>query len=142
MFNNIDRDQSRQIFFQSWSKHTRQEVLEPMESLVVDVIQLHPEYHALLDNPESNRDKDYFPEMGETNPFLHMGLHIAIKEQLSINQPVGIQQHYQRLLSKYQDPHIVEHQIMECLAQMIWEAQQNKSFPDNESYLACLKALQ
>jgi hypothetical protein len=139
---NIDRDQSRQIFFQSWSKHTRQEVLEPMESLVIEVIQLHPEYHALLDNPEQNRDKDYFPEMGETNPFLHMGLHIAIKEQLSINQPFGIQHHYQRLLLKYQDPHIVEHQIMECLAQMIWEAQHNKSLPDNDTYLACLKALQ
>lgn len=138
---NIDRDQSRQIFFQSWSKHTRQEVLEPMESLVVEVIQLHPEYHALLDNPDENRDKDYFPEMGETNPFLHMGLHIAIKEQISINQPVGIQQHYQRLLLKFQDPHIVEHQIMECLVQMIWEAQRNHSMPDNDLYLECIARL-
>jgi len=138
---NIDRDQSRQIFFQSWSKHTRQEVLEPMESLVVEVIKLHPEYHALLDNPDENRDKDYFPEMGETNPFLHMGLHIAIKEQISINQPVGIQQHYQRLLLKFQDPHIVEHQIMECLVQMIWEAQRNHSMPDNDLYLECIARL-
>lgn len=137
----IDREQSRQIFFQAWRKHRTQEVLEPMESLIADVIQLHPEYHALLENPEANRDKDYFPEMGETNPFLHMGLHIAIKEQISINQPFGIQHHYQRLLAKYQDPHVVEHQIMECLAQMIWEAQRSHSMPNNESYLECIARL-
>ncbi|WP_455222986.1 DUF1841 family protein [Kaarinaea lacus] len=138
---NLDREQSRQMFFQSWRKHNDQELLEPMEALIVEVIQLHPEYHALLDNPEKNQDKDYFPEMGETNPFLHMGLHIAIKEQISINQPVGIQRHYQRLLSKYQDPHIVEHQIMECLAQMIWEAQRSHSMPNNEIYLECIARL-
>lgn len=138
---NMDRDQSRQIFFQAWRKHNRQEVLEPMESLIVDVIRLHPEYHALLENPETMRDKDYFPEMGETNPFLHMGLHIAIREQISINQPFGIKHHYQRLLSKHQDPHIVEHQIMECLAQMIWEAQRTHSMPNNDLYLECIAKL-
>lgn len=138
---NMDRDQSRQMFFQSWRKHINQEVLEPMESLIVEVIQLHPEYHMLLTNPESSQDKDYFPEMGETNPFLHMGLHIAIKEQISIDQPFGIKHHYQRLLNKHQDPHIVEHQIMECLAQMIWEAQRNHSMPNNELYLECIARL-
>ncbi|WP_455207288.1 DUF1841 family protein [Kaarinaea lacus] len=137
----VDRNQSRQMFFRAWQKHGNKEVLEPMEIMVVNVIQLHPEYHKLLENPEANQDKDYFPEMGETNPFLHMGLHIAIKEQISINQPFGIKHHYQRLLQKHQDPHVVEHQIMECLAQMIWEAQRSNSFPDNEAYLACLKSL-
>jgi len=137
----LDREQSRQMFFSAWKKHKNQQVLEPIESLIVDVIQLHPEYHALLEKPDANQDKDYFPDMGETNPFLHMGLHIAIKEQISIDQPFGIKDQYSRLLTKHQDPHIVEHQIMECLAQMIWEAQRNKSFPNNEAYLACLKSL-
>ena len=137
----LDREQSRQMFFNAWKKHSSKQVLEPMESLIVDVILLHPEYHALLEKPEASQDKDYFPEMGETNPFLHMGLHIAIKEQISIDQPFGINEHYQRLLAKHQDPHMVEHQIMECLAQMIWEAQRSHSMPDNNAYLECIKKL-
>ena len=136
-----NREQSRQMFFDAWKKHADKQVLQPIETMIVDVIQLHPEYHKLLDNPDKTRDKDYFPENGETNPFLHMGLHIAIKEQLSINQPIGITGHYQRLLEKHQDPHVVEHMIMECLAQMIWESQRNQSHPDNDSYLNCLRSL-
>ena len=138
----LDREQSRRLFFTAWKKHSNKEILEPLESLVADVIQMHPEYHALLENPEANQDKDYFPEMGETNPFLHMGLHIAIKEQISIDQPFGIKDQYSRLLVKHQDPHAVEHLILECLSQMIWESQRNKTFPNNDAYLACLKSLQ
>lgn len=139
---NLDREQSRQMFFSAWQKHSKQQVLEPIESLIVDVIQLHPEYHTLLEKPETNQDKDYFPEMSETNPFLHMGLHIAIKEQISIDQPFGINKQYQRLLVKHQDPHIVEHFIMECLAQMIWEAQRSHSMPDNNVYLECISKIE
>lgn len=138
----LDREQSRQMFFNAWKKHTNQELMEPIESLIVDVIQLHPEYHPLLEKAEVTQDKDYFPEMGETNPFLHMGLHIAIKEQISIDQPFGIKDQYNRLLTKHQDPHIVEHQIMECLAQMIWEAQRSHTMPDNKVYLECISKLE
>ena len=135
---NMDRDQSRQMFFKAWQGHKNKTPLEPLEALIVDIIQLHPEYHALLENPDSTQDRDYLPETGQTNPFLHMGLHIAIREQLSINQPFGIKDQYQRLLAKHQDAHTVEHLIMECLAQTIWEAQRNHTFPDNIVYLECL----
>lgn len=138
----LDRDQSRQLFFTAWEKHKNKHIMEPLESLIVSVIQLHPEYHVFLDKKEDNQDKDFFPEMGDTNPFLHMGLHIAIKEQISINQPIGIKDQYTRLLNKHQDPHNVEHLILDCLAQTIWEAQRKNSMPDNEAYLSCIKALQ
>ena len=137
----LDRDQSRQMFFKAWEKQKAQKILEPLESQIVGVIQMHPEYHSFLESPDSNKDKDFFPEMGDTNPFLHMGLHIAIKEQLSINQPIGIKDQYTKLLNKHQDPHAVEHLMIDCLAQAIWEAQRQNSLPDNESYLNCLKAL-
>jgi len=137
----IDRDQSRQLFFNAWEKHKNQQILEPLEALVVSIIQLHPEYHKFLENPDSNRDRDFFPEMGDTNPFLHMGLHIAIREQLSINQPIGIKDEYARLLVKHQDEHTVAHMMIDCLAQAIWEAQRNHTMPDNEAYLNCLKSL-
>jgi len=137
----ISRDQGRQLFFTAWEKHRAQQILEPLESLVVSIIQLHPEYHAFLENPDSARDRDFFPEMGDTNPFLHMGLHIAIREQLSINQPIGIKEQYTRLLTRHQDEHTVEHMMIDCLAQAIWEAQRNHTMPDNEAYLTCLKSL-
>jgi len=129
------------MFFKAWDKHKNQQILEPLESLVVSIIQLHPEYHAVIENPEASQDKDYFPEMGDTNPFLHMGLHIAIREQLSIDQPPGIKAQYNRLLSKHQDEHTVEHMMIDCLAQAIWEAQRNHTMPDNANYLSCLKSL-
>jgi len=137
----LDRNQSRQLFFSAWKKYQDNSPLQPIESLINNVILLHPEYHALLDNPDQAQDQDFFPDLGQTNPFLHMGLHIAIREQLSINQPPGIQQQYQRLLTKHQDPHIVEHLIMECLGKTLWQAQRDRAMPDNIAYLDCLNAL-
>ena len=137
----MDRNQSRQLFFSVWQKICDHTPLAPMEHLISEVIQLHPEYHAMLDNADSYQDKDYLPELGQTNPFLHMGLHIAIREQLSINQPPGIVSHYQRLMQSHSDNHAVEHMIMECLAQTLWHAQRNQSVPDNQSYLACLTSM-
>lgn len=113
-------------------------MLSAMENLALEVILLHPEYQAVLEDAERYRDKDYLPEMGDTNPFLHMSMHIAIKEQLSIDQPVGIRQRFERLLKKTGDEHTAMHQVMECLVEMIWQAQRNQSAPDASVYFACL----
>ena len=138
MFTN-DRSQLRKMFFSSWNKSRAGDVMEPLEQLVAQIVQQHPEYHALLEDEEAHLDKDYTPEMGETNPFLHMSMHIAIAEQLSIDRPAGIKDLYQQLLGKYSDSHTVEHHIMECLGQMMWEAQTNQSIPDEQQYLECLR---
>lgn len=113
-------------------------MLSAMEDMALEVILLHPEYHAMLDDAERYQDKDYLPEMGDTNPFLHMSMHIAIKEQLSINQPVGIRERFERLMKKTGDEHAVMHQVMECLAEMIWQAQRNRSALDATVYFECL----
>lgn len=138
MFNN-DRAQLRKMFFASWSKYQSSEVMEPLEQMVAQIVQQHPEYHSLLEDEQAHLDKDYTPEMGETNPFLHMSMHIAIAEQLSIDRPAGIKDLYQQLLGKYSDSHTVEHHIMECLGQMMWEAQRNQTMPDEQQYLECLR---
>lgn len=113
-------------------------MLSPMEDMALEVILLHPEYHALLDDPERYQDKDYLPEMGNTNPFLHMSMHIAIKEQLSIDQPFGIRKRFERLLKLTHDEHAAMHEVMECLAEMIWQAQRNQSAFDASVYFECL----
>jgi phage pi2 protein 07 len=135
---NPSRDQARQFFFDTWRKYKLREVLSPMEDIALEVILLHPEYHAMLDDIERYQDKDYLPEMGATNPFLHMSMHIAIKEQLSIDQPAGIRKRYESLLKKTSDEHAVMHQIMECLAEMIWQAQRAQTGFDASVYFECL----
>jgi hypothetical protein len=135
---NPSREQARQFFFDTWRKYRQREMLSAMEDMALEVILLHPEYHAMLDDAERYQDKDYLPEMGDTNPFLHMSMHIAIKEQLSIDQPVGIRKRFERLMKKIGDEHAVMHQVMECLAEMIWQSQRNRSAPDSTVYFECL----
>ena len=132
------RDQARQLFFDAWQKYQRREMLSPMEDIVLEVILLHPEYQRALEMPERYQHKDYLPEMGDINPFLHMSMHVAVKEQLSIDQPSGIRQRFQRLLLKTGDEHVATHQLMECLAEMIWRAQRDQQALDATVYFECL----
>jgi hypothetical protein len=133
-----DRTELRQMFFTAWEKHQNKQLMEPLEAVVAKIIELHPEYHALLENKET-LDRDYTPEMGQTNPFLHMAMHISIQEQLSTKRPTGIEQLHISILKKYKDPHETEHLMMECLGKMLWEAQSQNRMPDENDYLTCLK---
>ncbi|MDQ3185220.1 MAG: DUF1841 family protein, partial [Pseudomonadota bacterium] len=112
---NPTRGQARQFFFDTWRKYRQREMLSAMENMALEVVLLHPEYQAMLDDFEHYHDKDYLPEMGDTNPFLHMSMHIAIKEQLSIDQPPGIRKRFERLLKTISNEHDAMHQVMECL---------------------------
>ena len=135
-----DRNQIRQVYLDAWKKHRDGQPLEPMQQIIVDIIKMHPEYHPALESADI-LDKDYTPEMGQSNPFLHMGLHIAIHEQISVNKPKGIRSVYRQLQLKYQDPHKTEHMIMDCLAEMIWDAQSKGQAPDEKRYLKRLRKL-
>lgn len=135
---NPSRDEARQLFFDTWRKYQSQETHIGLETLVLETVLQHPEYHALLSQPERYRDSDYPPELGATNPFLHLSLHLAIEEQHSIDQPSGIQQRYAALLAKTGDAHAAQHELMECLAEMIWQAQRQQAAPDPQIYFDCL----
>lgn len=132
------REQARQLFFDTWRKYRQHEILSGIEMIVLEVILLHPEYHGILDDAGRYLYKDYSPEMGDTNPFLHMSMHVTIKEQLSIDQPIGICERFARLQKNTGSEHAATHQIMECLAEMIWQAQRNQSAPDATIYFDCL----
>lgn len=136
---NPSRDQARQFLFDAWAKFKAQTPLTDLEKIAVEVIQMHPEYHAVLDSPERYMSQQYFPEMGETNPFLHLSLHISVIEQISINQPIGIRLVYDKLLQRYNDKHQAQNDVLECLAETIWQAQRNNMPLDSESYLNLLK---
>lgn len=141
MFYSNHRPETRHIFFHSWQKQANRLPLEPLERLIVEVIYGHPEYHSFFDHPEKNLDKDYHAALGNPNPFLHLGLHLALREQISINRPVGIQTIYENLLKQYHDAHEVEHLMMACLEHHLWLAQQNHQAPDETAYYKDLSQL-
>ncbi|MFL6652461.1 MAG: DUF1841 family protein [Sulfurifustaceae bacterium] len=134
-----DRAEMREVFFRAWRHYRENLPLQGVEKVVVDVAREHPEYHALLET--GSGDRDYLPELGESNPFLHMGLHVAIAEQLAIDQPPGVRRCYQQLRERLPDAHAVEHAMMECLGETVWRAAREQRVPDQAAYLRCLDRL-
>jgi hypothetical protein len=132
-----DRSKQRQYLKQAWEKYTRQDQLEPLELQLAKIVEKHPEYHDLI----KNLDSEYFPEQGNTNPFLHINLHLTLQDQLTMDQPKGIRGIHNRLLVKIKDEHEVEHMMMEHIAEMIFNAQKNNTAFDLNGYIIALKKL-
>lgn len=136
---NPSRDQARQFLFDAWAKFKQQAPLTDLEKIAVEVMQMHPEYHTILEAPERYMQQQYFPEMGETNPFLHLSLHLSVIEQIAINQPIGIKGIYEQLKQKHNDQHLAQHDILDCLAETIWQSQRNNTPLDSTHYLSLLQ---
>ena len=132
---NPTREQVREMFFETWRKYRAGEPIAGIETIALDVVLAHPEYHAALDDPERTRDRDY---VDESNPFLHMSLHLALEEQLSIDQPPGIAARFAELLARTGERHEALHEALECLAETVWRAQRDNAPPDAAAYLECL----
>jgi len=134
---NPTRDQVRQFFTETWRKHRAGEVLTPLEATALDWILEHPEYHGDLENPEAAQ-ADYSVEAGRTNPFLHLSMHLAIAEQVSIDHPPGIRAAWRALLGT-RDEHEAAHVVMEALGEVVWEAQRMGVPLDNDRYLDLIR---
>jgi hypothetical protein len=136
-----DRGKLRDYYFATWQKYQSQQPLTPFETVLVGIIAAHPEYHVLLNQPEKYRDKDYLPEFGDTNPFLHMSLHMALAEQVSTDRPTGIAAVKTALIKQYGSEHAAEHAMIECLAETLWQAERHQQVPDEMQYLQALRAI-
>ena len=135
MFNPA-RDQVRDFFFETWRKYRAGLPLAGLENIGLDVMLLHPEYHDLLSAAEKHKARDF---TDESNPFLHMSLHLALEEQLQIDQPPGVRAGVDALLARKGDRHNALHEAIECLAEMMWQSQKDKTPPDAGFYLDCLR---
>jgi len=135
---NPSRGEARDFLFDLWKKHAEGAALTPLESLALSVVIEHPEYHALLADRERYLERDWKPEGGETNPFLHLQMHLAIEEQVSIDQPPGIRDAVGSLARKHDSEHDARHNVMDCLAEMVWNAQRHGTGFDNAAYLDCI----
>jgi hypothetical protein len=133
---NPTREQVRETFFSAWRKYRAGEPLVGVEAVALDVMLAHPEYHAMLADPERYRERDY---LEEGNPFLHMSLHMALEEQLSIDQPPGIAARFAALLERTGHRHDALHEAIECLAETLWRSQRDNTPPDGAAYLECLQ---
>lgn len=140
-FQNQSREQLRQVYIDAWRKHREGLPMQPLEAQVADVIALHPEYQAALEDTGRSLDRDFSPDGGQSNPFLHMGLHLAVRDQIATDRPAGIRAAYQQLAAKLGSQHDAEHQIIECLAQALWEAQRAGRPPDEQTYLQQVRRL-
>lgn len=141
MYDLNDRNSMRQVFLGAWEKRRSGRPLEPLEMMITDIILQHPEYHALLEDTDKALSADYTVERGESNPFLHMAMHLSLQEQVAAGHPNGIRELFRAQLKLGKDPHELEHQGMECLAQVLWTAQSEQTMPDDQAYLNCLKRL-
>lgn len=140
MFFGSNLNDTRQLFYSSWNKYRAKEALLPLEQQIVNVINDHPEYQALFNDKEVSTEH-YSPETGQSNPFLHMGLHLAIREQITTNRPIGITAIYKKLVKKNHHPLDAEHTMMDSLAKLLWHAQVTRQEPDERTYLEALKRL-
>ena len=140
-FDNQSRDELRRMYVEAWRKRRAGLPSEPLEAQVADVIALHPEYHAALERGEDALARDYTPDGGQSNPFLHMGLHLAVRDQIATDRPAGLLKAFESLAQRIGSAHEAEHRIIECLAEAMWEAQRNGRPPDERAYLAAVLRL-
>ena len=136
---NPTRDQARTFLFDVWEQHAAGAPLTALEQMALAIVLEHPEYHAVLRDRERYLDREWKPEGGETNPFLHLQMHLAIEEQLSIDQPPGIREAVQQLARRHGSMHDARHDVMDCLAEVVWNAQRHGAGFDNDAYLDCIR---
>jgi len=136
-----DRRRLREQFVNAWQKRQQDVALEPLEQQIVSLLEEHPEYHALLKHADAAVDRDFTSEHGSENPFMHLSLHLALREQVGTDRPTGIKSITRSLLLKHGDGHTVEHLMMACLGEFLWDAQRQGRAPDEAAYLERLKLL-
>jgi hypothetical protein len=139
-FANSGRDELRRQYVEAWHRQREGLPVTPLDAQIAAVVALHPEYHTLLESPDAQAG-DYTVEAGRTNPYLHMGLHLALREQIGTRRPLGIELVHQRLTRALGDVHQAEHRMIEVLAETLWEAQRAGKAPDEQRYLERLQGL-
>ena len=139
IFDGMSRDQLREMYRSAWRKFKTEQTLSPLEKQIAAVISEHPEYRVIVESAAADL-ANYSPRGGQLNPWLHMGLHLAIREQVATNRPAGITEVHGRLAARA-GAHEAEHRMLEVLAEQMWDAQRAGKPPDENAYLERLRSL-
>ena len=140
-FHDQDRSSLRRSYVEAWRKRREALPLQPLEHQIADIVELHPEYQPVLEGAADALTRDYAPEAGQSNPFLHMGMHLAIRDQVSTNRPAGIAAIHASLAARLGSAHEAEHRMIECLGEALWRAQRSGLPPDEAAYLEALRQI-
>jgi len=140
-FHDQDRASLRRSYVEAWRKRREGLPLQPLEHQIADIVELHPEYQPVLEGTADALTRDYSPEAGQSNPFLHMGMHLAIRDQVSTNRPAGIAAIHASLAARLGSAHEAEHRMIECLGEALWRAQRSGLPPDEAAYLEALRRI-
>lgn len=135
-----DRDSLRRAYAEAWQRHCEGLPLDQQQQRIADVLALHPEYQAFVLSPDA-LVQEFDGGDGRTNPYLHMGLHLALREQLATRLPPETVQARARLIRRLGDAHAAEHRLIDCLAQALWQAQRAGREPDMDAYREALRQL-
>jgi len=142
LFAGQSREQLRRSYLDAWQCHARRQVLSPLQAQIVAVLEDHPEYASWLERGETALNADFLPEGGATNPFLHLGMHLTIRDQVATDRPASVRDIHRRLAARHSgDAHAAEHDMMESLGRTLWEAQRAGTAPDESAYLRDLRKL-
>jgi len=136
LFDAHSRDDLRRTYADAWRKHLAHSPLTPLEAMIVDVVGVHPEYQAIVSDAQAATAFEPSKTGDAENPFLHMGLHLAVREQVSVDRPPGVRRLHRELEARYGDLHRAEHILMEALGATLWQAQRAGKAPDEVQYLA------
>lgn len=132
----------RRFFAHVWQLRFAPVPLDALQQKALRIMQAHPEYATILDNIEDYLDYNWLPEQGQSNPFLHLSMHLSIQEQVAIDQPFGIRDIHTQLCTKHNDNWVAaEHEMMEALAETLWEAQRFHRGLDVNNYMTKLRKL-
>ena len=129
----------RRFFCTVYTKWRSGQPLEAIEAIAATWVGEHPEYHAVLADLDTALQTMHAAKEGQSNPFLHLSMHLSVSEQCSIDQPRGIQQAIALMGHKANSLHEAHHAAMECLGKMVWESQRSGRPPDGEAYVACVQ---
>jgi len=140
IFDNMSRDQLREMYRSAWRKFKAQQTLSPLDRQIVAVISEHPEYRVIVESAAADL-ANYSPRSGQLNPWLHMGLHLAIREQVATDRPAGIADVHARLARQAGGAHEAEHRMLDTLATAMFDAQRSGQPPDENVYLERLRSL-
>jgi hypothetical protein len=133
-----DRDALRRMYQDAWSRRRAGLPLEPLADQIATVVEQHPEYHRSIEDAAA-LSHEFTPEQGQSNPFLHMGMHLAVREHVATDRPPGIRAAFETLAKRIGDAHAAEHEVFECLGAALWEAQRSGRPPDEQGYLECVR---
>jgi hypothetical protein len=141
IFHQQGHKELRSAYVSAWRKAQAGDTLTPLEAQIAQVVAEHPEYQALIEGPDVVLEARFTPESGAESPFLHLGLHLALREQVSTDRPAGIARIHTLLSARLGSLHEAEHRMFESLGETLWEATRTGKAPDEGVYLERLRRL-